>query len=130
MSYNFKTGRGFITDVITEQGEGFLTGGASKKMEDSSFFIEDGKYTTCDDHEHPHFYFNVTKGKMRPNKDIVTGPVYMVLADVPLPIALPFGYFPFSKDYSSGIIFPHSEKTTIVASICATEDIISRFPIM
>ena len=65
MSYNFKTGRGFITDVITEQGEGFLTGGASKKMEDGSFFIEDGKYTTCDDHEHPHFYFNVTKGKMR-----------------------------------------------------------------
>ena len=106
MTYNFKTERGFITDVITEQGEGYLTGGASKKMEDGSFFVQDGKYTTCDDHEHPHFYFNVTKGKMVPNKNIVTGPVYMVLADVPLPLALPFGYFPFTKDYSSGIIFP------------------------
>ncbi len=106
MTYNFKTERGFITNVITEQGEGYLTSGASKKMEDGSFFVENGKYTTCDDHEHPHFYFNVTKGKMVPNKNIVTGPVYMVLADVPLPIALPFGYFPFTKDYSSGIIFP------------------------
>ncbi|MCH5235704.1 MAG: LPS-assembly protein LptD [Muribaculaceae bacterium] len=106
MTYNFKTERGFITDVISEQGEGYLTGGASKKMEDGSFFVQDGKYTTCDDHEHPHFYFNVTKGKMIPNKNIVTGPVYMVLADVPLPLALPFGYFPFSKSYSSGIIFP------------------------
>ena len=106
MTYNFKTERGYITDVISEQGEGYLTGGASKKMEDGSFFIQDGKYTTCDDHEHPHFYFNVTKGKMIPNKNIVTGPVYMVLADVPLPLALPFGYFPFSKNYSSGIIFP------------------------
>ena len=106
MTYNFKTERGFITDVITEQGEGYLTGGASKKMEDGSFFVQDGKYTTCDDHDHPHFYFNVTKGKMVPNKNIVTGPVYMVLADVPLPLALPFGYFPFTKDYSSGIIFP------------------------
>lgn len=106
MTYNFKTERGFITDVITEQGEGYLTSGASKKMEDGSFFVENGKYTTCDDHEHPHFYFNVTRGKMVPNKNIVTGPVYMVLADVPLPIALPFGYFPFSKNYSSGIIFP------------------------
>lgn len=106
MTYNFKTERGYITDVITEQGEGYLTGGASKKMEDGTFFVQDGKYTTCDDHEHPHFYFNVTKGKLVPNKNIVTGPVYMVLADVPLPIALPFGYFPFSKDYSSGIIFP------------------------
>lgn len=106
MTYNFKTERGFITDVITEQGEGYLTGGASKKMEDGSFFVKNGKYTTCDDHEHPHFYFNVTQGKMIPNKNIVTGPVYMVLADVPLPLALPFGYFPFTKDYSSGIIFP------------------------
>ena len=106
MTYNFKTERGFITDVITEQGEGYLTGGASKKMEDGSFFVQDGMYTTCDDHEHPHFYFNVTRGKMVPNKNIVTGPVYMVLADVPLPLALPFGYFPFTKDYSSGIIFP------------------------
>ncbi|MDE6792966.1 MAG: hypothetical protein K2J48_07780, partial [Muribaculaceae bacterium] len=81
MTYNFKTERGFITNVITEQGEGYLTSEASKKMEDGSFFVENGKYTTCDDHEHPHFYFNVTRGKMVPKKNIVTGPVYMVLAD-------------------------------------------------
>lgn len=106
MRYNFKTERGFITDIITQQGEGYLTGGATKKMDDGCFFLENGRYTTCDNHEHPHFYFQITKGKMRPKKDVVTGPAYMVLADVPLPIALPFGYFPFSKDYSSGIIFP------------------------
>ena len=56
MKYNFKTQRGYITDVITEQGEGYLQGGAAKKMEDGSFFVKDGKYTTCDDHECPHFY--------------------------------------------------------------------------
>ena len=106
MSYNFKTERGYITDVITEQGEGYLTGGQAKKMDDGSFYVADGKYTTCDDHEHPHFYFMLTKARVRPNKDVVTGPAYMVLADVPLPLALPFGYFPFSKDYSSGILFP------------------------
>ncbi|MDE6480731.1 MAG: LPS-assembly protein LptD [Muribaculaceae bacterium] len=106
MSYNFKNQRGFITDIITEQGEGYLTGGRSKKMEDGSFFAEDAMYTTCDEHEHPHFYFKLTRGKMRPGKDVVAGAVYMVVADVPLPLALPFGYFPFSKEYSSGIIFP------------------------
>lgn len=106
MKYNFKTERGYITDVITEQGEGYLVGGKAKKMEDGSFFIEDGKYTTCDDHEHPHFYFQLTRAKVRPKKDVVTGPGYMVLADIPLPLALPFGYFPFSDKYSSGIIFP------------------------
>ncbi len=106
MKYNFRTGRGFITDVITEQGEGYLTGALTKKLEDGSFNLAGARYTTCDDHEHPHFYFQVTKGKMKPGKNIVTGPVYMVLADVPLPLALPFGFFPFSKKYSSGIIFP------------------------
>lgn len=106
MKYNFKTERGYITDVVTEQGEGYLTGAVTKKMEDGTFNLEGGRYTTCDNHDHPHFYFQVTKGKMRPKKNIVTGPVYMVLADVPLPLALPFGFFPFNKDYSSGIIFP------------------------
>lgn len=106
MRYNFKTERGYITDVITEQGDGYLTGAVTKKMEDGTFNIMGGRYTTCDDHENPHFYFQITKGKVRPKKNIVAGPAYMVLAGVPLPLAVPFGFFPFSKDYSSGIIFP------------------------
>ncbi len=106
MKYNFKTERGVIEEVVTEQGEGYLIGKSAKKNADGSFYVGDGIYTTCDDHEHPHFYLKITKGKMRPKKDIVTGPAYMVLADVPLPLAVPFGYFPFTKDYSSGIIFP------------------------
>lgn len=106
MKYNFKTERGYITGVITEQQDGFLQGGRAKRMDDGSFYVEDGKYTTCDDHENPHFYFQLTRAKVRPDKDVVTGPGYMVLADVPLPLALPFGYFPFSKKYSSGVIFP------------------------
>lgn len=106
MSYNFKTKRGYINDVITQQGEGYLTGGRTKKTEDDYYNIENAKYTTCDDHEHPHFYFQLTKAKMKPGSNIVTGPAYMVLMGVPLPLAVPFGYFPFSDKYSSGIIFP------------------------
>ncbi len=106
MSYNFKTKRGFIQDVITEQGEGFLTGGVAKKMENDEFYMKNGRYTTCDNHDHPHFYFQLTKGKVKPKKNVVTGPVYMVLEDLPLPIALPFGYFPFTEKYSSGILVP------------------------
>lgn len=106
MRYNFKTERGYITDIITEQGEGYLTGEVTKKMDDGTFNIQGGRYTTCDDHENPHFYFQITKGKVTPKKNIVSGPAYMVLAGVPLPLAVPFGFFPFSKDYSSGIIFP------------------------
>ncbi|MBD5352734.1 MAG: LPS-assembly protein LptD [Bacteroides sp.] len=106
MSYNFKTERGYITNVITQQGEGYLTGGQAKRIENGEFYIKDGRYTTCDDHEHPHFHLQITKGKVKPGSNIVTGPAYMVLAGLPLPIAVPFGYFPFTKKYSSGIIFP------------------------
>ncbi len=106
ISYNFKTAKGFITDVVTQQGDGYVTGGITKKMPDNDIFLENGKYTTCDYHECPHFYIQLTKARVRPNKNIVTGPAYLVVADVPLPLAIPFGYFPFTKSYSSGVIMP------------------------
>ena len=106
MNYNFKTKKGYITNIVTQQGEGYLTGGQTKKMENDEFYMKDGKYTTCDNHEHPHFYLQLTQAKVRPKKNIVTGPAYMVLADVPLPLAIPFGFFPFTEKYSSGIIMP------------------------
>lgn len=106
MRYNFKSQKGFITNVVTEQGEGYLTGGQTKKDADGAYFTQDGRYTTCDDHDCPHFYFHLTKAKVRPGKNIVTGPAYMVLAGLPLPIAVPFGYFPFTSDYASGILVP------------------------
>ncbi len=106
MSYNFKTERGYITNVVTQQGEGYLVSEKSKKMENGEFFIYQGQYTTCDDHDDPHFHFQITRGRVKPGSNIVTGPAYLVLAGLPLPLAVPFGYFPFTKKYSSGIIFP------------------------
>lgn len=107
MRYNFGSKKGYITDVITQQGEGYVTAGRTKKMEGDILNMVGGRYTTCDEHEHPHFYIKMTRAKVRPNKNIVTGPVYLVMEDVPLyPIGLPFCFFPFSSTYSSGIIMP------------------------
>lgn len=107
MKYNFKSGKGYTTDLITTQGEGYVVANKAKKNPDNSFFLLDGKYTTCDDHEHPHFYLALTKGKVKPGKNVVTGPAYLVIEGLPLyPIGLPFGFFPFSESYSSGIIMP------------------------
>ena len=125
MRYNFGTKKGYITDVITQQGEGYVTAGRTKKMDNDvlnmvggsvsakplpfplQLNMVGGRYTTCDEHDHPHFYIQMTKAKVRPKKNIVTGPVYMVFEDVPLyPIGLPFCFFPFSSSYSSGVIMP------------------------
>ncbi|MDO4955918.1 MAG: putative LPS assembly protein LptD [Bacteroidales bacterium] len=105
MSYNFKTKKGFINNVDTKQGEGFLTSERSKKGANDEMFLEHGRYTTCDD-EHPHFYIALSRAKVRPKKDVVFGPAWLVIEDVPLPFAIPFGFFPFSKSYSSGFIMP------------------------
>ena len=106
MSYNFKSRKGLINNVTTQQGEGYMTSNTVKKGAEDEFYIRNGRYTTCDEHEHPHFYLALTRAKMRPDEDIVFGPAYLVVADVPLPLALPFGFFPFTKDYSSGFIIP------------------------
>ena len=105
MTYNFKSKKGFINNVYTQQGDGFIMGGKAKKDSTDVLYSQDGMYTTCDA-EHPHFYIRLTRAKIRPKKDVVSGPLYLVVADVPLPLALPFGYFPFTESYSSGFIMP------------------------
>jgi len=114
MRYNFKTGKGFIANVVTQQGEGYVTANQTKKMPDDVMNMINGRYTTCDHHDHPHFYIKMTKAKVRPHKDIVTGPVYLVIEDVPLfPLVLPFAFFPFTSDYQSGILMPsYNEEST------------------
>ncbi len=104
--YNFKSKKGIISDVVTQQGEGYVVGNNAKKGANDELFMNGGKYTTCTDHEHPDFYFQMTRAKVRPKKNVITGPAYLVVQDVPLPIAVPFFFFPFTSKYSSGILMP------------------------
>ena len=83
MSYNFKSKKGVINNVYTQQGDGYLMGGKAKKDSSDVFYSQDGMYTTCDA-EHPHFYIRLTRAKVRPKKDVVSGPLYLVVEDVPL----------------------------------------------
>ena len=105
ISYNFKTRKAFISNVYTQEGEGFMQSTDGKRDSSGVMYVRHGKYTTCDA-EHPHFYVALTRAKMHPGKNVVFGPAYLVLEDVPLPLAVPYGFFPFSSSYSSGFIMP------------------------
>lgn len=105
LKYNFDTGKGLVNEVITEQESGYVHSEFTKRMDETTFFLKNGKYTTCD-HPHPHFYVSMSKAKMIKDDKIVSGPLHIVLEDVPLPVGLPFGFFPFSSKYSSGILLP------------------------
>ncbi|MCR5644878.1 MAG: hypothetical protein K6F96_00605 [Bacteroidales bacterium] len=106
MSYNFDSKKGIIHRVWTEESGGFLHGEKIKRMEDNTINIQSGGFTTCNLKEHPHFMFKFNKAKVIPDNMIVTGPVYVTIQDVPLPIGLPFAIFPNTKGQKSGIIVP------------------------
>lgn len=105
IAFNFKTKKGFINNVYTQQEDGYLTSELSKRDSSGVIYLKHGRYTTCDE-EHPDFYIALSRAKVRPGKDVVFGPAYLVVADVPLPLAIPYGFFPFTKKYSSGFIMP------------------------
>ena len=106
MAYNFKSKKGMIKGVYTAQEDGFLSGEQAKRDSSGVIYLQHGRYTTCDQ-PHPDFYIALSRAKVRPGKDVVFGPAYLVVADVPLPLAIPYGFFPFSKKYSSGFIMPN-----------------------
>lgn len=105
MSFNFKTKKGFIHNVKTQQGDGYMVSEKSKRTADGTLYLEHARYTTCDA-KHPHFYLALSRAKVRPGKETVFGPAHLVVEDVPLPLAIPYGFFPLNKKYSSGFIMP------------------------
>lgn len=105
LCFNFKTKKGYSHEVITQDGDVYLHAETAKRHSNNWIHIKDGKFTTCDA-ENPHFHFHITKGVVVPNDKIVTGPVYLKVRKVPLPLALPFAWFPNKKERSHGVILP------------------------
>ena len=105
MTYNFDTKKGLIRAVRTQDGEGYLYGNKIKKMPDDRINISRGFYTTCNLPD-PHYEFRFTKAQVIPNNKIVSGPAYMVIENVPVPLVVPFGLFPNQSGQRSGIVIP------------------------
>lgn len=105
MAYNFKSKKGKVWEVVTQEGDAYIHSEQVKKNENDEWYGFNSKYTSCD-LDHPHFYFKARRIKMVPNKVIVTGPANLWIADVPTPLVLPFGLFPAKQGHKSGIIPP------------------------
>jgi len=106
IAYNFTTRKGLIQNVITKEGDGYIHGTVIKKVNDSVTDVGRGEYTTCDLEENPHFSLKFTRAKVISGNMIITGPAWITVEGVPLPLALPFGLFPNKKGRSSGLIIP------------------------
>ena len=107
ITYNFSSEKALIQGVATQQGDGWLVGGRIKKQPDNTINIQNGKYTTCDHTDHPHFYLAMTQAKVIPGKKVITGPAYLVMEDVPIYfLGIPEGFFPLNMGPKSGLLMP------------------------
>ncbi|MBR4687660.1 MAG: LPS-assembly protein LptD, partial [Bacteroidales bacterium] len=107
LRYNFDSRKARISNMITQESEGLLQGEKIKMMPDQSVNMKNGIYTVCD-LEHPHYYMKLTMAKVvtQPSQKTVFGPAYPVIADVPLPIGLPFGFVPSKPTRATGLLMP------------------------
>lgn len=105
--FNFKTKKAIIWNSRSDQGEFKIKAALTKKENDSVYFLKGARFTTSKDVDNPEYYFQTNKVKFVPGKKVVTGLTNMVIANVPTPIALPFAFFPMTKETSiSGILLP------------------------
>lgn len=103
--YNFDTRVGIVNDVTKHEGDLYIWLSKGKKMSDDITYVKSGHFTTCSA-EHPHYRIRYKKGKIIPNDKIVTGPIYMEIEDIPIPLIIPFGFIPNKKGRSNGVLIP------------------------
>ena len=105
LTYNFTTRKGLVSNVTKQEGDAYIFISKGKKMPDNTTYVQYGHFTTCS-LPHPHYSIRYKKGKIIPDDKIVTGPIYMEIEDIPLPLVLPFGFFPNKKGRANGILIP------------------------
>ena len=104
--FNMNSKKAIIWNTRTQYTEFNIKAEKSKRINDSLIYMRNIRFTTSEDVDNPEYYFQTNKLKLVPGKKIVTGVTNMVIADVPTPIALPFAFFPMTKDAVSGFIIP------------------------
>ena len=105
ITYNFKSRKCRVNQITTKEGDGYILGKVVKKMENDVFYLKKGDYTTCDS-EKPHYAIRANKIKVIPGEKIITGPAYLTFFNIPMPLILPFGFFPNNDKKISGLIIP------------------------
>jgi hypothetical protein len=101
LRYNFKSKKAIVSNIVSQQGEGYLQGRKVKKDAEDNMYLSNARYTTCDLKD-PHFHIKAKKIKLVNKKSLISGPFNLVLSDIPLPIGLPIGFFPIPKKKEIG----------------------------
>jgi len=102
--FNFESKKGKSYGSFSEVDGGYISAQQSKKNPYNEISFKNGIYSTCN-LPHPHFGIHISKGIVT-EKQVISGPAYLVIEDIPFPAILPFGFFPKTNKRASGFRFP------------------------
>jgi len=105
MAYNIKTRRGRVSYALTRFDDTYVTGSNIVKTRENHLYIEQGDYTTCDNPQHPHYYFYGRHILVVPDDKVVGRPVIMNVGDAPVAV-LPYFVMPLKHGRRSGWLTP------------------------
>ncbi len=105
IEYNFSTKRGKVTMGKTKMQPGFYRGRQINRIADSTLLVRDGIFTSCEYIDHPHYYFQSNRIRIKIKDKIIARPVTFYIADIPL-AWFPFAIFPNKRGRHSGIVIP------------------------
>ncbi len=104
--FNFKTKKAIIWNSRSEQQGMNVKATATKKQNDSVYYLRNAIITTSVDVDDPEYYIRVRTAKFVPKKKMIAGLSNLYIADVPTPVFLPFAYFPMTQNRATGFFFP------------------------
>lgn len=114
VNYNYRNGQAITYNARTEESEGVIVAQKTKKYNDSVYHMRRGIYTTdtyflqkkdtAADYHLLAQDIKLIKGKN--SSQVITGPVQMVIEQVPTPLVMPFAILPFADKRTAGILIP------------------------
>lgn len=106
IKFNTKNKKALIWNSQTKQSDVLVLAEKTKRENDSTYFMGKARFTTSENADDPEYWFQTSKAKMHPKSKVVVGPTNLWIYGVPLPIGVPFAFFPMTSKAQSGLILP------------------------
>ena len=104
--FNSETKKVKAFGTATSVDEGFIQAQQLKKNEYNEISMKNGIYSTCSLPEpYTHFGIHIDKAFVT-EKQFLAKSAYLMIEHIPMPLWLPFGFFPKTNKRASGFRFP------------------------
>jgi len=105
MRYNLKRRVGEIYWGSSQKDNQVFNGVEVRRQKNGAIYIARGDFSTCTERPDQHYYFYGRRMIVEPNSKVLSGPIVMNIADVPVAV-LPMLVMPLGSGRRSGLLQP------------------------